>query len=49
MRRTHPLTVVNHIVVGLMALFCVLPMVLVVMVSLSSDASIKLNGYQLFP
>jgi len=37
------------IIMGLYALICLLPMLLVVIVSFSSDASIKNNGFSFFP
>ncbi len=41
--------VLNHVLIGLFAFLCLLPMVLVLMISISSDASIKADGYQLIP
>ncbi|MDW7659195.1 MAG: carbohydrate ABC transporter permease [Bacillota bacterium] len=44
-----PLQVLNHVLIAFFAVVCILPMVLVLMVSFTSDAAIKLNGYQLIP
>lgn len=43
------LTVASYLVVGLFALFCILPFVMVVSGSLSSEADILKYGYTLFP
>ena len=37
------------VILGLLALICVLPMILVVIVSFSSEQSIFENGYSFFP
>jgi putative aldouronate transport system permease protein len=39
----------NYLLVAIIALVCVLPMILVLSISLSSDRAIKLYGYQLIP
>ena len=41
--------VLVYFFVGFFALIGLMPMILVTMISITSDASIKLNGYQLFP
>jgi putative aldouronate transport system permease protein len=41
--------ILNYVFVVLLALICVLPMILVLAISLSSDQSIKQHGYQLIP
>src|SRR5262245_49479965 len=43
------LQVISYIVVGLFALFCVLPFVLMLSASLSSEASIRVSGFGLLP
>jgi putative aldouronate transport system permease protein len=43
------LRILNYLLVGAVALVCVLPMILVLCISLSSDAAIKKYGYQLIP
>jgi putative aldouronate transport system permease protein len=43
------LKILNHALVILLALICILPMVLVLSISLSSDRAIKQYGYQLIP
>jgi putative aldouronate transport system permease protein len=49
MKQTGFLGVLNHILVALLALICILPMILVLSISFSSDAAIKQYGYQLIP
>ena len=49
MKRVHPLRIANYAAISLAVIACVLPMILVLMVSVSSDASVKFNGYQLIP
>lgn len=49
LNRVTPLTVVNYILVAVAAAVCALPLLLVLGISLSSDASIKAYGYQLIP
>lgn len=44
-----PLYILNYILVGLIAMSCLLPMILVLMISFTSDAAIKEYGYQLIP
>lgn len=39
----------NHLFIGLFSILCILPMLLVLMVSLTDEASIKQFGYQLIP
>jgi len=39
----------NYSLITLLAVMCALPLVLVIMVSISSETAIKLNGYQLVP
>jgi len=41
--------IVNHFCVSVLALFCGLPLILVLAISFSSDSSIRRNGYQLIP
>jgi putative aldouronate transport system permease protein len=48
-KRIGPLGFINYLLVGILALVCVLPMILVLSISLSSDQSIKQYGYQLIP
>jgi putative aldouronate transport system permease protein len=43
------LSVLNYFLAGIIAIICVLPMVLVLSISLSSDHAIKQFGYQLVP
>ena len=49
LNRTTPLGWVNYALVGLLAVLCGLPMILVLAISLTSDKAIKMNGYQLIP
>lgn len=49
MKRRGFLRILNYLLVGAVALVCVLPMILVLCISLSSDAAIKKYGYQLIP
>jgi putative aldouronate transport system permease protein len=49
MKRTGFLGVLNYTLVIILALVCILPMILVLSISLSSDAAIKQYGYQLVP
>jgi putative aldouronate transport system permease protein len=41
--------VVNYALIGLFSFLCLLPMILVVVISFTADAAIKMNGYQLIP
>lgn len=47
--RLSPLRVLNYALISLFSFLCVLPMALVIMISFTEEASIKANGYQLFP
>lgn len=47
--RITPYQVVNYVLISLFSVACILPMLLVFMVSITSDMAIKLNGYQLIP
>jgi putative aldouronate transport system permease protein len=49
MKRGGFLSFLNHVFTALLALVCVLPMILVLSISLSSDRSIKQSGYRLVP
>ena len=49
MKRVSFGVVLNYVLVIIIALACVLPMILVLSISLSSDRAIKLYGYQLIP
>ncbi|MCL2058018.1 MAG: carbohydrate ABC transporter permease [Oscillospiraceae bacterium] len=44
-----PFKVFNHIFISVLAAACALPLILVLMISISTDASIKQYGYQLIP
>lgn len=47
--RITPLGALNYVLVGLLAVLCGLPMILVLSISLTSDKAIKMYGYQLIP
>lgn len=49
MKRPGLLGILNHLLIVLLALICILPMILVLSISLSSDHAIRLYGYQLIP
>jgi putative aldouronate transport system permease protein len=49
MKRISFLSVLNYVLIAILALFCVLPMILVLSISLSSNQAIKQFGYQLIP
>ena len=49
MKRVNFFGLVNHIMVIILALLCILPMILVLSISLSSDRAIRVHGYQLVP
>lgn len=49
LKRINFYVVLNYIFVSLIALACVLPMILVLSISFSSDQAIRTYGYQLFP
>jgi putative aldouronate transport system permease protein len=48
-KRFTPGQVLIHLIIGLFAFACILPLVLVLITSLSSERSITLNGYSFFP
>jgi len=49
LKRITVLGVVNHAFIALLAVACMLPMLLVLAISFSSDAAIRVHGYQLIP
>jgi putative aldouronate transport system permease protein len=49
MKKTGVFDIVNYILITLFSLFCALPLVLLVIVSLTDEKSIIKNGYQLIP
>lgn len=49
MNKTKPFNIVNNILIGAISLLCLLPLLLVLMVSITSEESIQQFGYQLFP
>ncbi len=49
MKKTHTYDVVQHMVLVLTSLMCVIPFVLLIVASFSSEASIARNGYTFFP
>ena len=49
MKRTGVFKAVNYVLITLFSLFCALPLVLLLMVSLTEETSIIKNGYQLLP
>lgn len=49
MNRSRLFDIANAALIGFISLLCLVPMVLVLMVSFTSEASIQQNGYQLLP
>ncbi|MDR2043986.1 MAG: carbohydrate ABC transporter permease [Clostridium sp.] len=50
MNAIHPMAeAVAHVIIGLFALACIIPFVLVVIVSFTDEASVAINGYQFIP
>ena len=47
--RITPLRVLNYSLITLFSFICLIPMVLVIMISFTAESAIKANGYQLFP
>ncbi len=47
--RSRLFDIANATLIGFVSLLCLVPMLLVLMVSFTSEASIQQNGYQLFP
>lgn len=47
--RSRLFDIANATLIGFISLLCLVPMLLVLMVSFTSEASIQQNGYQLFP
>lgn len=47
--RITPMRVLNYGLISLFSFICLIPMVLVVMISFTEEVAIKANGYQLFP
>lgn len=48
-RRAEPFTVISYLVVTLFALFCVIPLWMIVAGSLTDEVVLSLKGYSLFP
>jgi putative aldouronate transport system permease protein len=48
-KRTSALTVLNYVLIALFAIACIVPMLLVLSISLTSNDAIKQFGYQLWP
>lgn len=49
MKKPNPFNIANNIFIGGISLLCLLPLILVLMVSFTSEQSIQQFGYQLFP
>jgi len=44
-----PAQMAMHLIIGLFALACIIPFIFIIIISLTSDASIRQNGYSFFP